>query len=145
MRYRMHPDDVPHWPKDLKPYVHDAHQITPLAAAALLKRTKEAAADKAELEHLTAIVAACKERNFIDENGEVRKVSGTLFVSEDGAVLGQGATVSEIMCDDLGRMTTGIGCFVGVSGDDWDHGPIKKLWANHDNAKAALAGRNGNA
>lgn len=42
---------------------------------------------------IAALEAAAKAAGMLDERGEVRKVMGTLPVTKDGAVLGNGARV----------------------------------------------------
>ena len=55
--------------------------------------TKERDTLAAKVRELEATIAACKEAGFVDENGNVRKVLGTLPVTADGCVVGIGDSV----------------------------------------------------
>jgi hypothetical protein len=48
---------------------------------------------EAKVRELEATLAACKEAGFIDENGNVRKVLGTLPVTKDGVIAMPGTEV----------------------------------------------------
>ena len=84
-----------------------------------------------------ATVEKCKAAGFIDERGEVRKVLGTLPVTEDGCVIGHRATVWGFFDDGEPGWCDFVDVTVG--GDDWDQTP-GGLYSTNEAAAAANGG-----
>lgn len=84
-----------------------------------------------------ATIAACKEAGFIDAEGRVRKVLGTLPVTEDGCVIGHRATVWGFFDDGEPGWCDFVDVTVG--GDDWDQTP-GGLYSTNEAAAAANGG-----
>jgi len=64
---------------------------------------------EAKVRELEATLAACKKAGFIDENGNVRKVLGTLPVTADGCLLGLNGNVYTEDITQAGRPIVGAG------------------------------------
>lgn len=84
--------------------------------------------------------AACRDAGFIGEDGKWRKVLGTLWISEDGWIIGDNAPVSSLVHNRDGTVGVGIAQSVCGKCDDFScMDPPPKVWAVFENAKAAAA------
>ena len=111
-----------------------------VARTRITELESQLSAMKERAEKAEETVQQCRAANFIDDIGAVRKVLGTLPLTEDGCVVGLNAKLWEIIPNHRGGIEFGLGRADIYSSDDWDEHPFPKCYSTKQAAEKAGRG-----